>query len=163
MVRPRIKIELEPFDRFIEAVGFFALLLLIGIPIYYYNDLPEIIPRHFDADGTPDGYSGKNIIWLLPAIGTVISLSMYWLSKRPHIYNYTQKITEENAYHQYRNAARMIRVMSTLIVSVFAYLCSTTIMTALGEQEGIGPLFTPIFLLLIFGSIGYFLYQATKK
>lgn len=154
---------MEPFDRFIEATGFLALLLLISLPMYYYNDLPEIIPRHFRADGTPDGYSGKEIIWLLPGIGSVLFLSMYWLSKSPHLYNYTQKITEENAYRQYKNASRMIRVMNTLTTGVFAYLCSTSIMTALGRQEGIGPMFTPVFLTLFFGAIGYFLYQSMRK
>jgi len=163
MERPRIRIEPEPFDQFLDAAGFLALAVLIGLPLYYYESLPDIIPRHFGADGTPDGYSGKAIIWTLPLIGALMFFGMRWISGKPHWFNYTQKITQENAAYQYRNAVRMIRVMNTMITGAFAYMCSATIMTALGEQEGLGNYFTPVFLIILFGALGYFLIRASRK
>ena len=68
MERPKLKIELAPVDKATELIGIIGLLILIALPIYFFDKLPEIIPRHFAANGEPDGFSGKGIIWTLPII-----------------------------------------------------------------------------------------------
>ncbi|MDV7400732.1 DUF1648 domain-containing protein, partial [Arthrospira platensis SPKY1] len=87
MDRPRVQIEKDDFDRAMEILGLLALALLIILPAFYYNQLPEIIPRHFGPDGRPDGFSGKAIIWTLPLLGAFIYVSMAVLNKYPHIFN----------------------------------------------------------------------------
>ena len=57
--RPKLHIKLDTYDKIIEAIGWIGLLILIILPIYYYPELPEIIPRHFDLNGKPDGYGNK--------------------------------------------------------------------------------------------------------
>ncbi|MEQ8549431.1 MAG: hypothetical protein RIC03_16080 [Cyclobacteriaceae bacterium] len=46
MDRPKLKIELDASDWTIEIIGASFLIPLIGYPIYYFNELPDIIPRH---------------------------------------------------------------------------------------------------------------------
>lgn len=162
MKRPRIKIELEPIDRIIEAIGVIGLILLIGLPIFYFSQLPEIIPTHFNAKGEPDGFNGKASIWLLPICGFLIHLGLFWINKYPHKFNFPQKLTEENAEKLYRIATRMTRVLNTIILLVFAYLTYSTIQIGLENQNGLGPLFLPIFILLIIGTIGYFTVKSMK-
>jgi len=163
MGRPRIKIGLEPHDKVIQIFGFIGVLFLIGLPAYYYAQLPEIIPRHYDATGKPDGFSGKAIIWTLPLIGVVMYMGMHWLSKLPHLYNYPQKITEENAETLYKSAVRMIRTLNSIISCSFAYLTYATIRTALGTQEGLGRWFTPVLVLSLIITIGYFMLSTFSK
>ena len=163
MERPKIKIKLTTADVVIELIGFIGLILMIGLPLYFFDQLPETIPRHYGANGEPDGFSGKGIIWTLPAIGLVLYLGMYWLNKYPHSYNYPQKVTEENAERLYSVATKMIRTLNAIITCMFAYITFATIQTALGNQSGLGKLFLPISLLLTFGVLGYFTIKSTNK
>ena len=57
-----IRIELDLFDKIIEAVGILEILLLITLPAFYYGDLPDMIPSHYRFNGEPDGFSGKGIM-----------------------------------------------------------------------------------------------------
>jgi uncharacterized membrane protein len=163
MERPRVQIEKDDYDRAMEVLGLLALVLMIGLPVFYYGQLPEDIPRHFGSDGRPDGFSGKAIIWILPLIGAFMYVSMAALNKYPHIFNYTVKITEENAPRQYAIATKMIRSLNTLVACVFAYITYATIQVALGRQEGLGNYFLIAFLVLIFGTTAYFLFRSLKE
>lgn len=163
MERPRIKIELKPIDIVIELIGFLGLILLIGLPIYFFDQLPESIPRHYGANGEPDGFSGKAIIWMLPIIGIIMYVGTFWLNKYPHIFNYPQEVTKENAKRLYTVGTRMLRTLNAIITVVFAYITYSTIQTALGNQSGLGSWFVPIFMALIFGTTGYFLYKSMSK
>lgn len=162
MERPRIKIEKTTVDIVIEIIGVLGLLLLIGMPFYFFDKLPAIIPSHFGSNGEADGFSTKGIIWTLPIIGLVMYVGMLWLNKYPHIFNYPQKLTQENAKRLYTIATRMIRTMNVFTTWVFTYLTHSTIQTALGYQNGLGDWFTPVFMMTIFGIIGYYLYKSLR-
>lgn len=163
MERPRIKIEKNLVDIATEIIGILGLILLIGLPLYYFDKLPETIPRHFGANGQPDGFSGKGIIWTLPIIGIVMYIGIFWLNKYPHIFNYPQQVTKENAERLYKIVTRMIRTLNAIISCVFAYITYSTIQTALGNQNGLGAWFNLVFMILMFGITGYFLYKSMSK
>lgn len=163
MERPKMKIELEPIDKIIEWLGVLGLVILIGLPLYYFDQLPSTIPRHFGADGEPDAFSGKGIIWTLPVIGFVMYAGLFLLNKNPHIFNYPQKITQENAKRLYTIGTRMIRTLNTLITWVFAYITYATVQVALGNQSGLGTWFLPLFMISTLGITAYFLYMLMKK
>ncbi|MEQ8237833.1 MAG: hypothetical protein RIA69_01405 [Cyclobacteriaceae bacterium] len=77
------------------------MILMIGFPIYYFNELSDIIPRHFNAASESVGFSQKNIIWTLPAMGLVMYIGVFFFNKYPHIFNYPNEMTNENAERQY--------------------------------------------------------------
>lgn len=163
MERPKIKIKKTPVDYTTEVIGVLGLILLIGLPLYYFDQLPETIPRHFGTNGEPDGFSGKGIIWTLPIIGIIMHAGMFWLTKHPHIFNYTQQVTEENAERLYTIGTRMIRTLNAIITCVFAYIINSIIQISLGTQNGLGNWFIPVFMILIFAITGYFLYKSMSK
>jgi len=150
-------------DKIIEWLGVLGLIVLIGLPLYYFDQLPETIPRHFGADGEPDAFSGKGIIWTLPVIGFVMYAGLFWLNKNPHIFNYPQKITQENAKRLYTIGTRMIRTLNALITWVFAYITYATVQVAFGNQSGLGTWFLPVFLILTLGTTAYFLFRLMKR
>ncbi|ORX39461.1 hypothetical protein BCR36DRAFT_340088 [Piromyces finnis] len=47
------------------------MYIIVGIK---YNSLPDEIPSHFNFKGEVDSYSGKNIVFLLPIVSTILSL-----------------------------------------------------------------------------------------
>lgn len=163
MTRPFLKVEIDEFDRILEFVAAFAVIFLVTYPLLKYESLPDIIPRHFNARGEADGFGSKATILLMPAISVVMYGLLTWLNTIPHLFNYAVEITQENAAVQYRIAMRMLRTLKALILCIFAYMTYATIQTALGQKEGLGASFLIIFLTLIFGSIGYFLYQSFQK
>ncbi len=161
--RPRLDIKKEPIDVKIEVAGFIGLLVLIALPIYFYDALPDTIPKHYGFSGEPDGYGGKGYIWTLPLLGILMYGGLYWISKYPHTFNYPQRVTKENAERLYTAATRMIRTLNTLVTCGFALITYATIQTALGNQEGLGSSFTPLFMIAIFGTSGYFLFKSIGK
>lgn len=163
MDRPKLKIELDTLDWIIEILGAIFVILMVGVPLYYFNQLPDIIPRHFNAAGEPDGFSQKNIIWALSGIGLAMYIGLFFLNKYPHILNYPTEITEENAERQYRLATKLIRTLNMLISATIFYLGYSTIQTALNKQDGLGTLFLPILLVVISGIIVIYMSNAFKK
>lgn len=158
-----MEIQIKSIDKLIELIALIGVILLILLPVIYYNELPNEIPTHFGPDGNADAFSQKRMIWVLPIIGIIIYIGMYWLNKYPHIFNYPQKITEENASKQYQIATRAIRTLNAIISWLLAYLTYASIQTALGNQNGLSPYFAPIFMVILFASIAYFLFVSVKK
>lgn len=161
--RPRIKLPLSSFDQVIEFIGLAFLVFLIILPLRYYSDLPVRIPVHFNASGAPDGYGSKTTLFLLPAIGLVLWLAMTILTRFPHIFNFPVKITPENAEVQYRLATRMMRILKTLILIMFAFISYKTIQIATGNEAGLGKAFLPVFLIITFGVVLIYLVKASKN
>lgn len=59
------------------------VLIITSIPWIYlaiiWKNLPETIPVHFGLNGTPDRFGGKNEIFFIPIVMTVISLLVFLL------------------------------------------------------------------------------------
>lgn len=52
----------------------FAAILLIT-SIYLYPNLPSLIPIHINIFGTPDGFGGKNYIFMWPLVVFIAGLA----------------------------------------------------------------------------------------
>jgi uncharacterized membrane protein len=113
-IRPKIKLELTPTDRFLEIAGWASLIFLWGLSIVFYSMLPEIIPTHFNAEGAVEDNGSKMSIMILPAIATMIFIGLTALNQVPHFFNIPAKITHENASRQYANATQMIRFLKLI-------------------------------------------------
>ncbi|MGD0581891.1 MAG: DUF1648 domain-containing protein [Bacteroidales bacterium] len=161
--RPRIKLPLNSHDRVIEFIGIAFLLFLFVLPLRYYSDIPGMIPTHFNAAGSPDGFGSKTSLWFLPLTGLVLWLIMTIVNRFPDKFNFPVKITPENAEVQYRIGTRVIRILKSVILMMFSFISYRTIQTAMGNEAGLGKVFLPVFLLLTFGIIIIYLVQANKN
>ncbi len=162
MAKPKIKVPLDPTDKFIEMVGLVAILILIGLPFFYFDKLPESIPQHFGLNGKPDHFGDKGLLWGMPMIGASLYAMLSVFNKYPHIFSYPKKITEENAFSLYRIATKMLRLLNTSVACFFAYSTYTVIQTALGNQKEIGSYSILFFMTLIFGPIIYYMYKLIR-
>lgn len=158
MSRPKLQIQWEPLDWYLEILGLGAAIFLIAYPLYYYGQLPEEIPNHFNGKGQVNGYGHKSSIWLLPAIALGTYLFIWFLNRTPHLFNYTKKITEENAYRQYQLATRLLRIYNVIIAVFFAYLTYAMVKTGIeGGQQINQTIFLLFIAVLILLPIGYLL------
>lgn len=162
MERPKIKIESGKIDLTLETIGVLGLTVTFLLLILNYNDLPEIMPGHFNAAGQSDGFGNKAILWALPGAALTLYILMTIVLRYPHVFNYPMEITAENAERQYRNAVMMMRVLKTLLVFVFSYLTYAVIQNGLGKMDGLGVLFLPLSLIPVLGTIGIFIYRGYR-
>jgi uncharacterized membrane protein len=144
--QPFVKIKKEPVDFFLEYSALIVLIATWGFTIYHFNKLPDIIATHFDLNGNPNGFGSKFTIWLLPIIITLVYILIYVLNRYPHKFNYLTKITEQNAYKQYKLASRMMRILLFNITILFAYITFKEIDGAYTKSSALEWWFIPLLL-----------------
>jgi len=145
--KPRLIIEKETADRFLDIGGILLLILFWAYAVFNYLNLPETIPVHFDLKGRPDGYGGKLTLLILPMLTTVLWAGLFILNRLPHIFNFPVKITPENAHRQYKLATRFIRVTNLTLVLIFFVVEGIMVYSA-GQAE-FHPAFSVLLILFI--------------
>ncbi|MBP6556899.1 MAG: DUF1648 domain-containing protein [Flavobacterium sp.] len=161
--RPIVKIPLTLFDKSAEVFGVMILLSFLVFTLYYYNQLPEIIPTHFGGGGKPDGYGGKWTIFLLPILSTLIYGFITIVSRFPHKMNYMTTITEANAEKQYISMTKMLRMLKVMLLLVFFVIDYKTMQIALEWPDVFGRWFLLLVFAMVFVPIFYFLIQSSKN
>lgn len=144
--RPRLSLPLAPVERMLEILAVIVLIALIALPVYFYGQLPDSLPKHYGLNGQPDAWGPKSGLFLLPAIGLMLFILLTVMNRNPQNFNYLSKITPENAPDQYRNARQMIRILKLLQLLLFLYLVVAEIRNGLGFQSGLG---TPLLFLFV--------------
>lgn len=162
MARPKLKLPLSPVEKVIQVISVVGLTGIIIMLFTSWPSMPDKIPNHFGPSGKVDSWGGKGILFLLP----IIMIFMYGLltiiERIPHLYNYMCEITEENAEFQYRNARMMLTLLKTEIIFLFGYIEWQMMSTGLGKSRGLGIGFLPVYLLILFGTVGFFIYRMVK-
>jgi hypothetical protein len=96
------------------GIGLIGVLLLFGILMVRFPDLPDALAFHYNSDGLPDVVREKSALFLLPAIGllawTINGMWGLWL-----------------AFHQQRTGAYMLWT-GAIIVQICSYLALTSLM-----------------------------------
>ena len=146
-MRPRLKLEKQPLDKALEIIGIMAVIAMLALPVYYWADIPDVIPTHYNTLGQPDDYGSKWTAMVLPLIGAALFVALHWLNRFPHIFNYAGNITPDNAHQHYRMATRLLRIVGVVVALSFAYLTYTVIHTSLGNMSGPGSGFVAIFMV----------------
>ena len=162
--RPKLKLTLSPFDKVLESLGKIFLVVMLGLTVYIFIKLPAVIPIHFNGSGWPDRYGKKALMLLLPVLGTIIYLALGQINKYPEVFNYTKKITNENAERQYTMSTRMIRFLKIAIVFIFTMVILFTYLTTLGVAKGLGAWFLPVvFGLMVIPTVVFIVKSLTEK
>lgn len=136
--RPKLKIELTTFDKIIEILGWIFIIAMWSMTIISNNQLPDVIPTHFNLKGEVNGYGEKWMILLLASITTILFLAMSYLNKFPHRFNYLTVITKDNALRQYTIATRVIRFLKILMVAIFLLTTYQTIKQSNKNTDDMG-------------------------
>lgn len=145
-IRPKIKLSLTTADKLVELLGMFSIVAIWILVINSYGKLPDTIPVHYDLNGKVDRISGKENIFALPIVATILFLGLTILNRFPHHFNYLNKITEETAHRQYTNATKFVRFLKLIVVIIFGLIVWKTIQNAQGTADGLGMWFLPIII-----------------
>lgn len=117
--RPRHDLERSPLHRILDMAAWVLAVSSALLLFYYWPDLPDSVPIHFNAAGEPDGWGGPLFLWSLPAMSLILVAGLSWMERFPHRYNYLWPITEENAEVQYRLARELIAGLKAVCALLF--------------------------------------------
>lgn len=155
--KTKSKIKRISIDNFFEIAGWFAVVLIWGITLVNFSQLPDKIPTHFNFSGDADGFGHKSTILLLPIIAIILYLRLNALVKSPHTFNYPFTVTENNVEKVYFYSTRMLRYLKFILMVVFNIIVFRTIEQAKGNSQGLGTWFLPLVLCLTIIPVLYFL------
>ena len=160
----RLKFNI-PKSKLERVLGIVYLLVTIIMWVYLiatWNDLPLKIPKHFGISGKPDSWGGRGSLLMLPIIQTIFYVFFIVLSKIPQYYNYVVTITEENAARQYLSSRMLLTFVFTEISVAFLFLQWQSVQVAFSRANGLGIWFLPVFLTVLFVTIGISIYRMVK-
>lgn len=152
----------RPVDWMLETAAGLGVLANLAIVIYHYGSLPEVIPRHFNAAGEPDGFSNKWIIWLLPLLTIALYAGLTWLGKMIHRSRSSAQASADKASLYSQLTARLIRWMKLGVVVLFGYLTWGTIRIALDKSEQLCPWLLPIVVIAFLVLLSWYIIKYKK-
>ena len=150
------------YDRATYLISAFLLLATCIWLAVKWKELPELVPMHYNFQGEIDRYGKKSELLIVPIFGWVLVLLLGVVSRFPKIWNTGGLVlTDENREYVYKRLRYMLDTMMVLVSGAFSFL---TVYTLTGEN--LPKAFLPVFILLLFGSMAYFLvplYRKNKK
>ncbi|RDY60727.1 DUF1648 domain-containing protein [Flagellimonas nanhaiensis] len=119
--QPKIEVKPTESDKKLIKAGWIIVAINILLVLYFYFDLPETIPTHFNWKGEVDGYGHKSTLWIIPVISAALYFGMGFMvtKMKPYNMNYPIKVTEKNAPKLYATGLRMLAVMNLCFVIAF--------------------------------------------
>lgn len=139
-----------------------SLILLIlhwSFVSVHYQELPSDIPIHFDATGEADSYGSRAMLWLLPAINTLLFVLLTVLSRYPHRLNYPVSLTPSNTQALYRLGSATLQALQLSITVLLSLITWQSARIAMGHTDGLGSWMLPLVLSLIFLPLLVFVYR----
>lgn len=154
--------------RFWDRLALLANFIGFGIILAYYGQLPEELPRHYGSDGQPTAYASKGILFGLPLIATALYIAMGWAGGKASSFSESWSSWSNLPKDPTRRKEALqlnrwlLAVMRAILGWVITYITFGTIQVGLGNWEGLGEGFSIVFLLLIFGTLAFYIWRLNR-
>ena len=159
--KPVLDIPKTLFEKISDIITAIVYLAGIVYTVIIWSQLPDQVPAHYNGAGEIDRWGSKWELILLPVIAALLAVFMSFLEKHPEWHNYI-KLNENNIEFQYKNSRLLLNVLKNECVLLFVFLTFKTEQVALGNADSIGIAFLPIFLIVLFGSMTFFIIRSLK-
>jgi uncharacterized membrane protein len=160
---PKLKVENTFFDWLIELISLAVMIFLVFFLRKYWSEVPARIPTSYAFDGTIKAYGSKNSLLMLYLVIVGMYIILSFSVKFPYRFNFTVKITEENAYKQYRIARRMMSIIKLEVILIFGYLVISQINGSIHHKAGISPWFGAVVMVGMFSTIAIFVIKSFRN
>ncbi len=137
----------------IAVTALFFIWAVTAYAVYGPHPLPAQIPVHFDAAGHPNGWGRPAMLWLQPAMATIIFLLMSLVARFPSSFNFPVRVTRENRLRLEAIALAMIAWLSAEVACLFAWIQYFTLSLARKGQGTLSPLFLPLVIAAVLGTV----------
>lgn len=141
-----------------------GLVLIISFVLYTilaWTIVPASIPGHYDATGTADRWGSRIEVIGVPIVAVLLYAGITWVSFHPEIWNVPSFEIQENNDHVYRTTRTLLSAIKVQLTANFFYLSYSQV-----NARNLHPLYLPIFLGMLFGTLAFFLirmYRVPRK
>lgn len=152
-----MKIPKSPYDVLVNVIGIGSLAGTTVWLLAVWKQIAARIPVHYDLMGKVDRMAGKGSLWLLVVVGWIMFFALSVVECFPQIWNTGVQVTPKNQEQVYRTLKNMLGTLKLIIAVLFSYLISQS---AFGGH--LPPQFLPVFLVVTFGSLAFFLLRLIR-
>lgn len=151
--------------KILETIAVLALLATWGIAlqaIFGPHPLPLSFPTHFDAVGHPNGWGGRGMVWLFPAIATAVYVGLSVLARFPGVFNYPVLVTPHNRARLESLTVGLFAWLKLELVCLFAWVEEAIVRSARQQQNALSPLFVPVVLVVVWSTVLWYIVTARR-
>ncbi len=120
-VKP-VRVPPTLFDRILDLIALFLLLLMWVLAIYFFIDAPDKVPTGFDAAGNPRGWGSAATYFLMPGIGVFYAVAMFLATYFPQFINMPVVLKEKTVVPQSTLMIRCCRWLNIVGLAMFLYI-----------------------------------------
>lgn len=135
--RPKVNFPKTGIEVAADIIGIGALLLSLVFTLLNWGGIPQEIPAHFDFEGNVDRYGAKVELFILPIIAVALLILMQLVEKKPWLYNYPDRLNEENVVRFYTEGRKMMNFTKNLVNILFASISVQSVRIALGDIDSL--------------------------
>ncbi len=157
-----VKTRYTKVEIILETVSIVALLSLLVFTLLFWPGAPPKTPSHFGWSGLPDAWDAKGMLPTMVYLTVCLFILFSVLSRFPRVINFPVPVTEANSKAQLQLRFSAIIWIKTELVIFTAYIGIQGMRIASGQAEGLGVWFAPVLLLVLFGTMVFFVYRAYR-
>ena len=154
--RDRKKKPIPLSDRLLELVAAAMAVCLLVLTGVLYSKAPDTVPSHFNFAGEIDGWSGKEVYWIMAAVFVVMMVICASAAYNRKLVNLPIRLKPAVFYRQIGLISRMCRLMT--LVSGVLWLTVLLAMSAdtVGLPLEVAISFVPMAVILMLGVIMFY-------
>ena len=147
-VKP-VRVPPTRFDRILDLVSLFLVVLLWVLTIKFYIDAPEKVPTGFDAAGYPRGWGSAAVYFLMSGMGTFYAVAMFFAAYFPQFINMPVVLKESAIVPQSALMIRCCRWLNIVGLAMFLFI----LFQMAGYQYGALRMDASLFVAGMIGSV----------
>jgi hypothetical protein len=148
-------------DWALEGVSAVALVAACGDVAMHWSLLPARIPIHFGVAGSPNEWGDRTMLLLLLAATIVMAVVLTVAESYQRLINIPMKVDRESP--EVRRLLRSLVIAMKAVITVSSvWIIDLTMRTAVGEANGLGWAFLPVFIAAVIAPIVYYLVRLVR-
>ena len=154
--RDRKKKPITLSDRLLELVAAAMAVCLLVLTGVLYSKAPDTVPSHFNFAGEIDGWSGKEVYWIMAAGFVVMMVICASAAANRTVVHLPIRLKPAVFYRQIGLISRMCRLMT--LVSGVLWLTVLLAMSAdiVGLPPEVAVSFVPMAVILMLGVVLFY-------
>lgn len=147
--RPKLHIEKTMTEKIANIFGVASIFLMVFLIGFNWNNIPDIVPTHFNGSGKADGWGSKYTLLILPIVNIAAYTLFEFLERKPHLHNYPFRFTEENAAQFYAVSVNIMNLTKNITAMMFSYICYQIIESGIKGTSQLNITVMAIFMFLL--------------
>lgn len=133
------KTRYSRLEYLLEIISVTGIILGAGLLIYYWPQLPDLVPRHYNFRGVVDAWGSRGTVPALSIVNVLLYLFLTLL--RIFVPSHTG---ESSSRRSLILSMELIAWVKAWTVGIFTYLTWSTVEIALGRAAALSPIFLPL-------------------